>query len=421
MPETCGESNNMKSLRCCDSWTPFRQLRYWRLKAVKLILEHLARCEKELAINERVMATRAVAVHILHSVVTPAAPTRKWSNVLERFAYQLAPDAVNAAEALLVDMANLLEPGEKYQGLYFVPDVIRHSRFQGRRGFFRIASRNEFTLASQLILFNQPDSVSLYQHFNVAAIRNIPNLAFQHPTRLTRPKQTSIAQFINRLPPEPEKTFGLQHYHIQILEPAQLVGEDIPPVVEDRVDYILESGNIITICNLLIHQLAYDLMARSPNQSSGPAYTTLTPIQIDSVTPTLFQGNELPFRGVQITAVPLDVWYNIIEHLLPDQGHAPKAGASGYPAATYMHAWITLMNRLGNRPAMIVRQAVMKELRSWLWLPMANARAMWVTTGGYQFRGLILPKGYNGMRVVIAANPTIIHSEGQLKRFYVHV
>lgn len=410
-----------------------RKFKAERIKAARRVLKKLAIAPKDARDWSTVLGLGSTVIHILNTCIIPQHPSKALMRVLDAAAYQIAPDAENVVEAEWAEAAQNTYPWTTDRGAYFIADLVKNP-FQNEQianlYFLRLSRSFKVDHSVLVELYGQASAAALRKHFGLGSHRNhrIPN-APPERLRLYKGKSTLLIEHIALTPRGQPLTFGLNNNNIAVARPTAMSGIDVhyellPRWDEEKIEDVLR-GSLVEALNRLYVQLAYDIMAKSPNRHVGPPYTTLTPQQLLSVSPDFYMQPVLPFDCVTVEACNTSAWIRTLEHLLPDKGYCTPYKTAGYSTSTYYQAWLTLLDRLKVQDAALITRKMRSAVSKFLWLPRTEQKSMWTTESDHTHKSVTLSvdegEDYDkpSPSPVILANPRYVRHIDDLDRFQV--
>jgi len=177
-----------------------------------------------------------------------------------------------------------------------------------------------------------------------------------------------------------------------------------------------DTCNIDMFLTNLFRQMVIDIKCKTPNPKGMVTLSYSRLNQDDRNSP-----DEAPFQTLQLDTVFTAVWYTqagyewwqmAFNWLLPPPNTRVSAQVQNYSSCQYYKTWHHILEANRENPRVIeaIREAFWKRVRTWSWMPMAQADKMWATfTQNAQKRGFRrLPvNGEQGLALFI-----LIHSHG---------
>ena len=368
-----------------------------------------------------------VAIDCLNAVVVPQPVPEALSRVRSLAAFHHVSEAQSVADIEHGWATGTQQPALQSRGVYFASGIKSTELPDGGEVWILPGVAHgdrELDLADLAILYGFDAVSKLRAAFGLGShrTRRIPG-AMHIVDRIIRGRYTLPELPFNRAH-RPKLSFGLADSGIKPQADVADILREVPDLIrqgmkDEAVEEILAGGNIESILTNIFCQMVWDMVARAPNRTNGgPTYVTLGPAERDNVPFAWLEQPTLTFNDVNIARANEDVWGRAVGHILPYKGSFRGGAARGFDQATYLRAWVELLNRLSEDDAYVVTEASHRRLKQVAWLPEVSPGALWTSrTPAITAKVLHLPRGRVGAGPVILASPRRYRDLNNMQRF----
>lgn len=264
-------------------------------------------------------------------------------------------------------------------GLYFVSGITRQQGIALRMG-----GGDSVPMDSINLLYGVTDEHDLKVGFNVKTWHADPKGRCRNRIQNRRKGPVDIRRIVDEEELKAQDR-TLAEQGIVMLPLPQEAGPDItnPDVYRMDEDQDGQEG-IDDIIARMWRQFPYDLLENGPNRKSNrePSHILMPMQERERSTVEVFKTTDLRklFSRVVVKVVSEASWKRVqFKRYFPHKGFTPPTRFQNFPYMRYFQEWNTLMERLSEEDAKVVRESMWKEFKTFQWLPLTDTDRVWNT------------------------------------------
>ena len=356
-----------------------RHFKYFRMGAIFAALDKLAKTPAACRPMESSLTLGAILIYMLNAINYRPAEGRAESELTRTCCWNRYPNGQNL---------NIVESDEDAEpvpvmlahGLYFISGVTLQDGLTLRMGAGDRVSPDSITR-----LYGAIDEHEFNIIFHVNSWR--PNRHERNGNRIRnrRKAPVDIRHIVASEELRAQDRTLQEQGIVMIPRPLEagpdIVARDADHMNEDQDD---EDERIDDIIARIWRQFPYDLLENSPNHRSNREgrHTLMTEQQREEATLEVFKSTDLRriFSRVVVKVVNDKNWKELqFRRFFPKKGFVMPTRLQNFPSMRYFREWNTLMNRLTEEDAGVVRASIWQEFKTFQWLPLTDTDRCWNT------------------------------------------
>ena len=354
-----------------------RNFKYFRMGAIYAALYLLQMTPIPYRPMHSSLTLGAILIYMMNAINYRPAEGHAETELTQTCCWNLYPD----------DDSDIVDPDEDVRprpimlghGIYFISGITRQLGLALRMGGGDRISMDDLTR-----LYGVNDEHDLKVCFNVKTWHGDPNERCRNRIQNRRKGPLDVRNIVDDEELKAQDR-TLADQGIVMMPLPQEAGPDItnPDLYRMDEDQDGQEG-IDDIIARMWRQFPYDLFENAPNHRSNreASHLLMSQQEREDATIQVFKNTDLRrmFSRVVVKVVKAKDWQGLqFKRFFPCKGFVPPTRFQNFPYMRYFQEWNSLMERLSEEDAEVVRGLMWTEFKTFQWLPLTDTDRVWNT------------------------------------------